>query len=101
MRIIFAIAFTTAFLAPTFAAQAEKRVFIIGNDPGYGVDHCLSPGARCGSAVATAFCRGQEFHQAVSYRKIDRDDITGTVPTHRGACRSGNCTDYLAIECAR
>jgi len=101
MRTIFAIAFTSAVLASTFAAQAEKRVFIIGNDAGYGVDHCLANGGRCGSAAATAFCRGHEFRQAVSYRKVDRDDITGTVPTDRGACRGGTCTNFLAIECAR
>lgn len=101
MRMIFAIAFTSAVLASTFAVQAEKRIFIIGNDAGYGVDRCLTPGASCGPAVATAFCRNHEFRHAASYRKVDRNDITGTVPAHRGACRGGNCIDFLAIECTR
>jgi hypothetical protein len=95
MRINFAIAFTSAVLASTFAAQAEKRVFIIGND------RCLTTGAQCGSTAATAFCKGHAFHHAVSYRKVDRDDITGAVPTRRGDCHSGACADFVAIECTR
>lgn len=101
MRMIFAIAFTGAVLASTLAARAENRVFIIGNDAGYGVDRCLTTGARCGSTAATAFCKGHAFRQAASYRKVDRDDITGAVPTRRGDCRSGACTDFVAIECTR
>lgn len=101
MRTIFAIAFASAVLASTFAARAEKRIFVIGSDPGYGVDRCLATGAQCGSAAATAFCKGHEFRHAVTYRKVDRDEITGAVPTHRGACRGGACVDFVAIECTR
>ncbi|MEZ5788260.1 MAG: hypothetical protein R3D62_17685 [Xanthobacteraceae bacterium] len=101
MRTIFALAFASAILASTSAAQAEKRVFIIGSDAGYGVDRCLTTGAQCGATAATAFCRGHEFRQAVSYRRVDRDDITGAVPARRGACRGGNCADFVAIECTR
>lgn len=101
MRKIFAIALTSAILASTFTARAEKRVFIIGNDAGYGVDRCLSPGERCGPVVATAFCRGHEFRHAVSYRRVERNDITGTVPSYGAGCRSGDCADFVAIECAR
>ena len=33
-------------------AQAERRVFIITSDAGgYGVDRCLSSGAKCGAAI--------------------------------------------------
>jgi len=101
MRTFLTIAFSSAVLATSLTARAENRLFIIGNNAGYGVDRCLAANAQCGSAIATAFCRGHEFRHAVSYRKVDRDDITGTVPTHRGACRGGVCKDFLAIECTR
>lgn len=98
---MFAIALTGAILAFGTVAQAEKRVFVIGNDASYGIDHCLTPGAACGPAVAAAFCRGHEFRHAVGYRKVDRNDITGTIPSYRGPCRRGACADFVAIECAR
>src|SRR5262250_308991 len=50
------------------SAQAENRIFIIANDPdGYGVDRCLSSGASCGAAVATAYCQSRDFVQAASF----------------------------------
>lgn len=78
-------------------------MFIIANNSdGYGVDRCLASGASCGAAIATAYCRSREFRQAVSYRKVDRDDITGAVPTSTPAnCRGPTCEQYVAIECAR
>ena len=67
------------------AAQAEKRIFIIANNAdGYGVDRCLASGAACGAAAATAYCKSREFAQAASFRKVDRDEITGAVPTNGG-----------------
>ena len=85
------------------AAQAEKRLFIIANDAdGYGVDRCLASGAPCGETVANTYCRSHEFAQALSFRKVDRDDITGAIPTAAaGACKGGNCDDFVAIECSR
>src|SRR5687767_7132943 len=81
------------------AAQAEKRIFIIANNAdGYGVDRCLATGARCGAAVATAYCRSRDFAQAASYRKVDRDEITGAVPSTNGT--SGR-DEFVAIECLR
>lgn len=103
MRSIFAVlAFTTVILAAT-SASAERRMFIIANNAnGYGVDRCLASGASCGAAIATAYCRSREFTQAVSYRKVDKEDITGAVPTNAsGGCRSGSCDEYVAIECSR
>jgi hypothetical protein len=86
----------------SLSAEAEKRVFVIANNTDYGVDRCLSTGASCGAAVATAYCRSREFTEAVSYRKVDRDDITGAVPPSGGAsCRSSLCEDFVAIECTR
>jgi hypothetical protein len=85
------------------SAHAEKRMFIIASDAdGYGVDRCLASGASCGTAVATAYCRSREFSQAVSFRKVDRDDMTGAIPTGKGvACGGGSCDEFVAIECTR
>ncbi|MGE3149109.1 MAG: hypothetical protein AB7K04_08590 [Pseudorhodoplanes sp.] len=91
-------------LAASDAAWAEKRIFIIANNgDSYGVDRCLASGATCGAAAATAYCRSREFAQAASYRKIDRDDITGSVPTPAAgpACRGSACDEFVAIECTR
>jgi hypothetical protein len=90
-----------AVLLAASAAQAEKRIFIIAsNADGYGVDRCLATGSPCGTAAATAYCKAREFAQALSFRKVDRDDITGAIPAS-GACRGGNCDQFVAIECAR
>jgi hypothetical protein len=102
MRSTFAIlAFATAILSVT-SASAERRMFIIAsNASGYGVDRCLASGATCGAAIAAAYCRSREFTQAVSYRKVQKDDITGAAPTASGRCRGKNCEEYVAIECMR
>ena len=99
----FVIAATAAVLLSTAAAQAETRLFIIANDAdGYGVDRCLASGAACGETVANSYCRTREFAQALSYRKVDRDDITGAIPSSgSGACKDGSCDNFVAIECSR
>src|ERR1700690_4118407 len=83
-------------------AQAERRMFIIANDgDGYGVDRCLASGEKCGAAAANAYCKSHQFASAASYRKVDRDDITGAIPTGgSGGCR-GNTCDVVAIVCTR
>lgn len=82
-------------------ALAEKRVFIIANNPdGYGVDHCLATSHACGAAAASAYCQSKEFSKAVSYRKIEREEITGVVPAADNCSRSG-CEEFVAIECTR
>ncbi len=94
---------TLALLLGATAAQAERRIFIIANNSdGYGVDRCLASGAACGAAAATAYCKSREFAQAVSYRKVDKDEITGAVPTTTAqTCRGGTCDQYVAIVCTR
>jgi hypothetical protein len=84
MRPIFAIlAVATAILSAT-PASAERRMFIVANNAnGYGIDRCLASGASCGAAIAAAYCRSREFNQAVSYRKVQKNDITGAVPCRR------------------
>jgi hypothetical protein len=103
MRLLIASGAIAAVLLTAAAAHAEKRMFIIANDAdGYGVDRCLSSGAPCGETVANTYCRAHEFAQAVSYRKVYRDDITGAIPTSGpGSCKGDSCDDFVAIECSR
>jgi phosphosulfolactate phosphohydrolase-like enzyme len=97
MRHVFA-ALVLASAVVSSVAHAEKRIFIIANNSdGYGVDRCLATGATCGVAVATAYCQARDFAQAASFRKVDRDDITGAVPTTSGSSRD----EFVAIECLR
>jgi hypothetical protein len=103
MRFTFAAAVFAAALLGAGAAHAEKRLFIIaGNSDGYGVDRCLASGAACGEAAANSYCRSREFAGALSYHKVDRDDITGAIPTSGpGSCRGANCDNFVAITCSR
>lgn len=83
------------------AAAAEKRTFIIANSPdGYGVDRCLANGAACGAAAAAAYCQSKQFAAAASYRRVERDEITGAVPAS-GTCGRSGCDEFVAIECRR
>jgi hypothetical protein len=103
MRFLIAAGAVAAVLLSAAAAQAEKRVFIIANNPdGYGVDRCLSTGAACGNSVAEAYCKSHQFAQALSFQKVDRDDITGAIPTSGpDACKGSNCDNFVAITCSR
>jgi hypothetical protein len=85
------------------AAGAETRIFIIANNAnGYGVDRCLAEGRTCGRTVATAYCVSQQFAHALSYRKVEREEITGAVPASAGdGCKAGVCEAFVAIECTR
>ena len=103
MRFVIAAAALATVLFGAASAQAEKRVFIIANNAdGYGVDRCLASGAACGTAAANSYCHSHEFGQALSFRKVDRDDITGAIPTSDPTtCKGGNCDNFVAIECSR
>jgi len=93
---------TFAILLGASAAQAEKRIFIIANNAdGYGVDRCLASGQKCGTAAAAAYCKSREFAKVTSFHQIDKDDITGAIPTNSPACKGGNCDQFVAIECSR
>jgi hypothetical protein len=92
----------TAILCVCFtgSAQAERRMFIIAND-GDGIDRCLASGDRCGAAAANSYCKHREFASALSYRKVDRDEITGAIPIGGASgCKDSNC-DVVAIVCTR
>jgi hypothetical protein len=102
MRYLVAALTVAAALFVNLSAQAEKRIFIIANNAdGYGIDRCLASGAPCGAAAAAAYCRSRDFAQAGSYRKVDRDEITGAVPASGTACKGGTCNQFVAIECQR
>ena len=103
MRSGIAVAAVAAILLGAGAAHAEKRVFIVANNgDGYGVDRCLASGAACGTAAANSYCRTHEYGQAVSFRKVDRDDITGAIPTSNSStCHGDACDNFVAIECSR
>ncbi|WP_407159991.1 hypothetical protein [Bradyrhizobium sp. STM 3557] len=84
------------------AAFAESHVFIIANESdGYGVDQCLAKGDKCGASAARSYCQSRDFAQASAYRRVDPDEITGSVPKPAAHCGTGGCNDYVAITCQR
>jgi len=103
MRNLLAAFFAAPLLiSGAIPSQAEKRIFVIANSPDdYGVDRCLSGGHACGAAAAAAYCQAKEFSAAVSYRKVNRDEITGAAPTDGAACGRNGCDEFVAIECTR
>jgi len=102
MRYLLAALTFAAVLYGNVSAQAEKRIFIIANNPdGYGVDRCLATGASCGAPIATAYCRSRDFSQAASFRKVDREEVAGTIPAKNASCPGGSCDEFVAIECSR
>jgi hypothetical protein len=84
------------------AASADSRVFIVANQAdGYGVDQCLARGETCG-AHAARYCQSRDFTQALSYRRVDPDEITGSVPKAVGEhCNHAGCNEFVAITCQR
>jgi hypothetical protein len=83
-------------------AWADSRVFIIANQPdGYGVDQCLAKGEKCGAHAALSYCQSRNFAQASSYRRVDPDEITGSVPKEHEHCGRSGCDEYIAITCQR
>ena len=84
------------------AAWADSRVFIISSlADGYGVDQCLARGEKCGAYAAESYCRSRNFAQATSFRQVDPDEITGSVPKAGENCGHSACREYVAITCQR
>jgi hypothetical protein len=101
MRSISAV-LACVFVAAASAAAADSRVFIIANEgDGYGVDQCLAKGESCGAHAALSYCRSRDFAEASSYRRVDPDEITGSVPKAGGNCSHAGCNEYVAITCQR
>ncbi len=95
------VLFLLSALACGSAAALETRTFIIANQAdGYGVDQCLAKGERCGLPAATAYCQSHNYAKAASYRRIERDEITGAVPQTASLACGGLC-NAIAIECTR
>jgi hypothetical protein len=103
MRSVIAASALAAVFLSVPAAHAEKRLFVIANNSdGYGVDRCLTSAGACGETVANSYCRSHEYTQALSFHKVDRDDITGAIPvSNPGLCKGNACGDFVAIECSR
>jgi hypothetical protein len=101
MRLLSALPACVLLLAAS-AASADSRVFIIANQSdGYGVDQCLARSERCGAHAALSYCQSRDFAQASSYRRVDRDEITASVPTAGESCNHAGCNEYVAITCQR
>jgi hypothetical protein len=101
MRSLLALMVGASLLAAP-VALAETRVFIIANQTGsYGADQCLVEGGKCGAAAARTYCRSRDFAQASGYRRVDPDEITGSVPKSGANCSHGHCDEYVAITCQR
>jgi hypothetical protein len=84
------------------AAWADSRVFIIANQAdGYGVDQCLAKGEKCGAHAAQSYCQSRNFAEASAYRRVDPDEITGSVPKAGENCGHPGCNEYVAITCQR
>ncbi len=90
------------FLCAASTAWADSHVFIVANQAdGYGVDQCLARGEKCGAYAARSYCQARDFAEASSYRRVDPDEITGSVPKAGGNCGHAGCDEYVAITCRR
>lgn len=97
-------AFTGVFFA--FAAMtgavAETRTFVIANSPdGYGVDQCLAEGASCGKAVAAAYCRSQDYEDALSFRRVGAGETLEASAIVENADWGAKRDSFVAIACSR
>jgi hypothetical protein len=96
--------FAAALVAAASTALADRRVFIVANQPdAYGIDQCLAGGESCGASVARAWCRSQDFRTASAWRRLEPDEVTGAIPASTGtACAGRSCAAaYIAITCER
>jgi hypothetical protein len=103
-KCLLAASLMAAASATASTAAADRRVFIVPNQPdGYGIDQCLASGDRCGAPAARAYCRSHDFKTASAYRRLDPDEITGAIPASTGEqCIGRECAaEYVAITCER
>ena len=90
------------FLLGASPALADSRVFIVSNQAdGYGIDQCLARGEKCGAHAALSYCHSRDFAQATSYRRVEPNEITGSVPNGGENCNHAGCKEYVAITCQR
>ncbi len=98
MRALLAL-FVLAVVTTGAKAEQQQMFIISSNADGYGVDRCLEAGAKCGAAIAAAYCKSRQFIQAVSYRRVERDEITGSISSGDTACHGAKCDELVAIVC--
>jgi hypothetical protein len=94
----------SALATAASSALADRRVFIVANQPdGYGIDRCLANGERCGAPAARAYCESNSFRSASSFRRLDPDEVTGAIPAPADRkCSGSSCAaEYVAITCER
>jgi hypothetical protein len=102
MPVLSCVLLASASLLAASAARADSRIFIVENQAdGYGVDQCLASGETCGAHAAASYCQSRDFAQASSYRRVDPDEVTGSVPKTGGSCTHSGCAEYVAITCQR
>jgi hypothetical protein len=103
MRAFIRLATAVAVLAAASSASADNRTFIIANESdGYGIDQCLARGERCGAPMANYYCQQRDFSTAAAFRKVDTDEVTGSVPEASSRkCSGFGCAEYVAITCQR
>jgi hypothetical protein len=112
MRLVAAVAALSALLLTSgaqaekqYEKQADRQIFVIANDAdAYGVDRCLVSNAACGTTVANAYCHSHEYAQALSFRKVEPDDIAGAIAASRSddrSCSGSRCGEFIVIECSR
>jgi len=82
---------------------AEKRIFIVANTPtATGSTVAWASGAKCGAAAAAAYWQIEGIRPGrIPFRQVDKDEITGAIPTNGGACKGSGCDQFVAIECTR
>jgi hypothetical protein len=54
--------------------------------------------------VANTYCHSHEYAQALSFRKVEPDDIAGAITASRfeeRSCSGSGCSEFVAIECSR
>jgi hypothetical protein len=95
------IAFTV-ILASALYGRAETKIFFVENQPdGYGIDQCLASGAKCGKPMASAYCQSRQYGEAVSFRKVEPEELPADKAGSDATCRASGCVDFVAIECER
>lgn len=101
MRSILPALSACLFLGLASAANADSKVFLVANQPdGYGVDQCLAKGENCGAPAARAYCHAHQYADAVSFRRVEPNEVTSAVP-QGSACHGSGCGEYVAIICQR
>ncbi len=96
---ILAVSVTAVTIYASSGAESEakpkQRDFVVAGSDGYGTQECLAAQSNCGRIVADAWCEAKGFKAALAYRKLDRDEITGS--TNAGS--AGKPADSFLISC--